>query len=75
MAATPPAKNLQDRFCEDGLDELTDYAEQRGPPVSTVVRSLVLQVIAQDGNLTTALTSWSPTLKQLSARRSLPGGR
>lgn len=51
----PRAKNLQVRFREDEFDELTEYAEQRGLPVSTVVRSLVLQAIAPADDLKSAL--------------------
>ena len=39
---TPPRENLQVRFRDDEFDELTVYADQRGLPVSTLVRSLVL---------------------------------
>jgi hypothetical protein len=51
----PRARNLQVRFREDEFDELTAYAEQRGLPVSTVVRSLVLQAIAPADDLKSAL--------------------
>ena len=51
----PRAKNLQVRFREDEFDELTAYAEHRGLPVSTVVRSLVLQAIAPADDLKSAL--------------------
>lgn len=51
----PRARNLQVRFRDDEFDELTVYAEQRGLPVSTVVRSLVLQAIAPAGDLKSAL--------------------
>lgn len=51
----PRARNLQVRFREDEFDELTAYAEQRSLPVSTVVRSLVLQAIAPVDDLKTAL--------------------
>ena len=51
----PRARNLQVRFREDEFDELTAYAEQRRLPVSTVVRSLVLQAIAPVDDLKTAL--------------------
>ncbi len=50
----PRAKNLQVRFREDEFDELTAYAEHRGLPVSTVVRSLVLQAIAPADDLKAA---------------------
>lgn len=51
----PRARNLQVRFREDEFDDLAAYAEQRGLPVSTVVRSLVLQVIAPADDLQSAL--------------------
>lgn len=51
----PRARNLQVRFRDDEFDELTAYAEQRGLPVSTVVRSLALQAIAPADDLTSAL--------------------
>jgi hypothetical protein len=51
----PRAKNLQVRFRDDEFDELSAYAEQRGLPVSTVVRSLVLQAIAPVDDLKSAL--------------------
>ena len=51
----PRARNLQVRFREDEFDELTAYAEQRRLPVSTVVRSLVLQAIAPVDDLKAAL--------------------
>lgn len=51
----PRARNLQVRFREDEFDDLAAYAEQRGLPVSTVVRSLVLQAIAPADDLTSAL--------------------
>ena len=51
----PRARNLQVRFRDDEFDELTQYAEQRGLPVSTVVRSLVLQAIAPADDLKSAL--------------------
>jgi hypothetical protein len=58
----PRARNLQVRFREDEFDELAAYAEQCGLPVSTVVRSLVLQAIAPADDLKSALdkleTDW-----------------
>ncbi|GAB88875.1 hypothetical protein [Gordonia rhizosphera] len=51
----PRSRNLQVRFRDDEFDELTAYAEQRGLPVSTVVRSLVLQAIAPADDLKSAL--------------------
>ena len=51
----PRAKNLQVRFRDDEFDDLVAYAEDRGLPVSTVVRTLVLQAIAPVDDLKTAL--------------------
>lgn len=51
----PRAKNLQVRFREDEYERLAEYAEQRGLPVSTVVRSLVLQALNPSGDLNAAL--------------------
>jgi hypothetical protein len=51
----PRARNLQVRFRDDEFDELAAYAEQRGLPVSTVVRMLVLQAIAPADDLKSAL--------------------
>ncbi|EWT05155.1 CopG family transcriptional regulator [Intrasporangium chromatireducens Q5-1] len=51
----PRAKNLQVRFRDDEFDALAAYAEQRGLPVSTVVRMLVLQAIAPADDLKSAL--------------------
>lgn len=51
----PRDRNLQVRFREDEYSELIAYAEQRGLPVSTVVRSLVLQAIAPADDLRSAL--------------------
>ena len=51
----PRARNLQVRFRDDEFEELSDYAEQRGLPVSTVVRTLVLQAIAPADDLKSAL--------------------
>ncbi len=48
-------KNLQVRFRDDEFQELVTYAEQRNLPVSTVVRTLVLQAIAPAGDLKSAL--------------------
>lgn len=50
----PRAKNLQVRFRDDEYDELVAYSEQRGLPVSTVVRILVLQALAPAGDLKAA---------------------
>ncbi len=61
----PRAKNLQVRFREDEFDELTAYAEHRGLPVSTVVRSLVLQAIAPADDLKSALDKLETDLAAL----------
>jgi len=50
----PRSRNLQVRFREDEFAELAAYAQDRGLPVSTVVRSLVLQAIAPADDLKTA---------------------
>ena len=50
----PLARNLQVRFRDDEFAELAAYADQRGLPVSTVVRSLVLQAIAPADDLKAA---------------------
>jgi hypothetical protein len=51
----PRTKNLQVRFRDDEFDELAAYAEQRGLPISTVVRMLVLQAITPGDDLKAAL--------------------
>lgn len=51
----PRARNLQVRFRDDEYTELVEYAEQRGLPVSTVVRLLVLQAVTPAGDLKSAL--------------------
>lgn len=51
----PRTRNLQVRFRDDEFEDLTAYAEQRGLPVSTVVRALVLQAIAPADDLKAAL--------------------
>lgn len=50
----PRARNLQVRFREDEFAELAEYAAQRGLPVSTVVRSLVLQALTPADDLEAA---------------------
>lgn len=50
----PRSRNLQVRFRDDEFDELTAYAHGRGLPVSTVVRSMVLQAIAPADDLRSA---------------------
>ncbi len=49
------AKTLQIRLNEDELDELAALAKNRGLPVSTVARQLLLQSLAPAGDLKTAL--------------------
>lgn len=61
----PRVRNLQVRLREDEFDDLAAYAEQRGLPVSTVVRSLVLQAIAPADNLTSALDKLETDLAAL----------
>jgi hypothetical protein len=68
----PRAKNLQVRFRDDEFDELSAYAEQRGLPVSTVVRSLVLQAIAPVDDLKSALDKLETDLAAL-RRKALSG--
>lgn len=51
----PRARNLQVRFREDEFADLAAYADERGLPVSTVVRMLVLQAIAPADDLKAAL--------------------
>lgn len=51
----PRTRNLQVRFRDDEYDALVRYAEQRGLPVSTVVRMVALQAIAPADDLTAAL--------------------
>lgn len=48
-------RTFRGRFREDEFDELVAYAEYRGLPVSTVMRSLVLQAIAPADDLKSAL--------------------
>lgn len=68
----PRARNLQVRFRDDEFDEPTAYAEQRGLPVSTVVRSLVLQAIAPADDLKSALDKLESDLAAV-RRRALCG--
>jgi uncharacterized protein YbaP (TraB family) len=49
------AKTLQIRLNEDELAELTALAEDRGLPVSTVARQLLLQSLAPPDDLKSAL--------------------
>lgn len=49
------AKTLQIRLNEEELGELAALAEDRGLPVSTVARQLLLQSIAPVGDLKSAL--------------------
>ena len=51
----PRAKNLQVRFRDDEFEQLASYAAQRGLPISTMVRILVLQSIAPVDDLRAAL--------------------
>ncbi|WP_226921401.1 hypothetical protein [Georgenia subflava] len=49
------AKTLQIRLNEDELGELTALAQDRGLPVSTVARQLLLQSLAPTDDLRSAL--------------------
>jgi antitoxin component of RelBE/YafQ-DinJ toxin-antitoxin module len=49
------SRNLQVRFNDDEFAQLLAYAEERGLPMSTVVRLLVLRAIAPVENLESAL--------------------
>lgn len=49
------SRNLQVRFRDEEFAEVLAYAEQRGLPVSTVVRALVLQAITPADDLESAL--------------------
>lgn len=51
----PRARNLQVRFRDDEYKQLADYADQRGLPVSTVVRILVLRAVAPADDLALTL--------------------
>ena len=51
----PRARNLQVRFREDEFAELAAYAEERGLPISTVVRLLLLKAGAPVDDLRSAL--------------------
>lgn len=50
----PRSRNLQVRFRDDEFEELAAYAQGRGLPMSTVVRSMVLQAIAPADDLKSA---------------------
>lgn len=65
---SPRARNLQVRFSDDELSELTTYAEQRGLPVSTIVRALVLQAIAPADDLRSAFDKLETDLNSLRRR-------
>ena len=51
----PRAKNLQIRLREDEFADLTAYAQDRGLPVSTVARILILQALGPEDDLKAAL--------------------
>jgi len=59
---TARSKNLQVRFRDVEFDELAAYAEQRGLPVSTVVRMLVLQAVTPADDLKAALDKLETSL-------------
>lgn len=65
----PRARNLQVRFRDDEYQHLLNYAKERGLPVSTVVRMLVLRAIAPADDLTSALDRLESDLA--SVRRAL----
>jgi hypothetical protein len=67
----PRARNLQVRFRDDEYDELAAYAEERGLPVSTVVRMLVLQAITPADDLKAALDRLESDLAAV-RRKALP---
>lgn len=62
------ARNLQVRFRDDEFSELTSYADQRGLPVSTIVRALVLQAIAPADDLRSAFDKLETDLNALRRR-------
>lgn len=61
----PRTRNLQVRFRDEEFEELAAYAEQRGLPVSTLVRTLVLQAIAPADDLRSALDKLETDLAAL----------
>lgn len=61
----PRTRNLQVRFRDEEFEELAAYAEQRGMPVSTLVRTLVLQAIAPADDLRSALDKLETDLAAL----------
>jgi len=71
----PRARNLQVRFRDDEFDELARYADQRGLPVSTVVRMLVLQSIAPADDLDAALDRLQSDVEAIRQRAIRTGSR
>lgn len=65
------ARTLQIRLNEDELGELTALAKDRGLPVSTVARQLLLQSLAPADDLTSALDRLE---RDISAVRRKAGG-
>lgn len=64
----PRAKNLQVRFHESEYQDLVAYAEQRGLPISTVVRALVLQAITPADDLRSAFDKLEADLGSIRRR-------
>jgi hypothetical protein len=67
----PRARTLQIRLNEDELADLTALAEDRGLPVSTVARQLLLQSLAPADDLKTALDRLERDVMAL-RRKALP---
>lgn len=55
-------------FRDDEFSELTSYADQRGLPVSTIVRALVFQAIAPADDLRSAFDKLETDLNALRRR-------
>lgn len=68
----PRSRNLQVRFRDDEYDALNAYAQSRGLPISTVVRSLVLQAITPVDDLESALDRLESDLAAV-RRKALSG--
>ena len=65
----PPGTTSEPRLGEDEFNDLVHYAAQRGLPVSTVVRMVVMQTIAPAEDLKAAWIGWSPASWRCEARR------
>jgi len=59
------SRNLQVRFRDDEFDQLAAYARERGLPISTVVRMLVLQATVPANDLKSALDRLESDLASL----------